>query len=64
LLSAYALTGRQDETRTALNEFKSGFAKHASLERIREIYNEEAYNTGFRTSLEELYNGLRLAGVQ
>jgi adenylate cyclase len=64
LLSAYALTGRQDETRTALNEFKSGFAKHANLERIREIYNEEAYNTGFRTSLEELYNGLRLAGVQ
>jgi TolB-like protein/cytochrome c-type biogenesis protein CcmH/NrfG len=64
LLSAYALTGRQDETRTALNEFKSGFAKHANLERIREVYNEEAYNTGFRTSLEELYNGLRLAGVQ
>jgi adenylate cyclase len=64
LLSAYALTGRQDETRAALNEFKSGFAKHANLERIREIYNEEAYNTGFRTSLEELYNGLRLAGVQ
>jgi adenylate cyclase len=64
LLSAYALTGRQDETRTALSEFRNGFSKYANLQRIREVYNEEAYNLGFRTSIEELYNGLRLAGLQ
>ena len=64
LLSAYALTGRQDETRTALSEFKGQFSKYANLDRIREIYNEQAYNAGFRASIEELYSGLRLAGVQ
>ena len=63
LVSAYALTGRQDETRTALSEFMNGFSKYANLQRIREVYNEEAYNAGFRASIEELYDGLRLAGL-
>jgi tetratricopeptide (TPR) repeat protein len=64
LLSAYALTGRQDETRAALSEFKGQFSKYANLSRIREVYNEGAYNTAYRTSLEPLYRGLQLAGVQ
>ena len=64
LLSAYALTGRQDETRTALSEFKGQFSKYANLNRIREVYNEGAYNAAYRTSLEPFYRGLQLAGVQ
>jgi hypothetical protein len=63
LLSAYALTGRQVETDTALSEFMTRFSRYANLERIREIYDEEAYDPVFRTGLEELYKGLRLAGV-
>jgi adenylate cyclase len=64
LLSAYALTGRQDEARTALSEFQGQFSKYANLDRIREVYNEGAYNAIYRTSLEAFYQGLQLAGVQ
>ena len=64
LLSAYALTGRQDETRTALGEFQGQFSKYANLNRIKEVYNEGAYNAAYRTSLEAFYRGLQLAGVQ
>jgi hypothetical protein len=64
LLSAYALTGRQDETRTALSELQGQFSKYANLDRIREVYNDGAYNAVYRTSLEAFYRDLQLAGVQ
>jgi TolB-like protein/Tfp pilus assembly protein PilF len=57
LISSYALTGRheQSEARAALTDFNSGFSKYNNLERISEVYNEEAYsNKDFRASLREL----------
>jgi tetratricopeptide (TPR) repeat protein len=65
LISSYALTGRHErsEARAALTDFNSGFSKYNNLERISEVYNEEAYsNKDFRASLQELYRGLRQAG--
>ena len=66
LLSAYALAGRhqQPETVAALSEYNGKFSGH-SVQYISDVYSKEVYNNeDFRLSLEELYKGLRLAGMQ
>jgi adenylate cyclase len=67
LLSAYALTGRQEqpETRAALNEFNALFSGY-TVQRIRDLYEKERLrpDPGIQASIQELYKGLQLAGVQ
>jgi class 3 adenylate cyclase/TolB-like protein/cytochrome c-type biogenesis protein CcmH/NrfG len=66
LLAAYALTGRHQATEgvEALNDYKSSFSQY-TLQRIAEIYEKEFPHTdpGVQASIEELYRGLRTAGV-
>jgi adenylate cyclase len=66
LLSAYALTGRhvQPDARAALGEYNAGFSGY-TVQRIRDMYGEEFPHPypGMQASIQELYKGLRLAGV-
>lgn len=66
LLAAYALTGRHQgaEALAASNDYKSGFAGY-NVERIRNLYATEFPHPdpGMQASIQELYEGLRLAGV-
>jgi tetratricopeptide (TPR) repeat protein len=66
LLSAYALAGRhkQPEGITALSEFNTLFTEY-TVHQISDIYVKEMPHTdvNMQASLEELYKGLRLAGV-
>jgi tetratricopeptide (TPR) repeat protein len=67
LLAAYALTGRHQgpEGVAASNDYKSGFDQY-SVQRIRDMYEKELPHTdpGVQASIQELYKGLQLAGVQ
>jgi TolB-like protein/Tfp pilus assembly protein PilF len=66
LLSAYALTGRHQESEglAALGEYNAEFAGY-TVERISELYAKELPPSDPRVqaSIQELYKGLRLAGV-
>ena len=66
LLAAYALTGRhaQPEGVAALSDYKGAFGGY-TVQRIRDLYEKELPHTdsGVHASIQELYNGLRLAGV-
>ena len=67
LLSAYAHTKRheQPEARTALGEYKSVFGAY-TVQRIRDLYEKELPHTDpdAQASIQELYQGLKTAGVQ
>jgi adenylate cyclase len=67
LLAAYALTGQHQrpEGVAALNEYKDSFSQY-TLQRIADIYEKEFPHTdpNVQASIQELYKGLRLAGVQ
>jgi adenylate cyclase len=67
LLSAYAHTKRHDqpEARTALGEYNNVFAGY-TVQRIRDLYEKELPHTdpGVQASIQELYQGLKIAGVQ
>ena len=66
LLAAYALTGRhaQPEGVAALSDYKGAFGGY-TVQRIRDLYEKELPHTdpSVHASIQELYNGLRLAGV-
>jgi adenylate cyclase len=63
LVSAYKLAGNDQEASAALNEFNNRFNGY-DLAHITSIYNNDSYQDGaFRASLQELYKGLRLAGM-
>lgn len=66
LLSAYALTGRheQPEARTAVSDYNSVFSGH-TVQHITDMYEKELPHPdpGMQASIQELYKGLRLAGV-
>ena len=67
LLAAYALTGRhqQPEGATALSDYQAAFAGY-NVQRIRDMYATELPHPdpGMQASIQELYRGLQLAGVQ
>jgi tetratricopeptide (TPR) repeat protein len=68
LISAYALTGRleQHEAQAALTEYRENFWDKWRLEpAISGYYAKEIPNQhpDFHASIEELYKGLRLAGI-
>jgi TolB-like protein/Tfp pilus assembly protein PilF len=66
LISAYALAGRlgQKEARTAVNEYREKF-KNWPLEKIKDWFAklEPDPPPGFAATLQDLYNGLEMAGV-
>jgi hypothetical protein len=66
LLAAYALTGRhqQPEAVAALTDYNAGFGGY-TLQRINNLYQNELPqpDPGMQASIQELYRGLRLAGV-
>lgn len=66
LLAAYALTGRhqQSEGIAAATEYKNGFSQH-TIQSIGDMYANELPHPdpGMQASIQELYRGLRLAGV-
>jgi class 3 adenylate cyclase/TolB-like protein len=66
LLAAYALTGQHQnpEGLAALTEYNSSFSQY-TLQRLAEIYEKEFPHTdpNVQASIQELYRGLRLAGV-
>jgi adenylate cyclase len=66
LLAAYALAGRhyQPEGITASNDYKGLFSEY-TVQRIRNMYETELpqRDPGMLASIQELCNGLRLAGV-
>jgi len=66
LLAAYALTGRhqQPESVSALADFNTGFSGY-TVQRINNLYQTELPHPdpGMQASIQELYRGLRLAGV-
>ena len=66
LLAAYAHTGghQQAEGIAALGDYINVFNGY-TVQRIREMYEKELPHTdaAMQTSIQELYNGLRLAGV-
>jgi TolB-like protein len=66
LLAAYALTGQhqQPEGVAALSAYKSSFSEY-TLQHIADLYEKEFPHTdaGVQASIQELYKGLRLAGV-
>ena len=67
LIGAYALTGRHDqpEARTALSEFNETFSGY-TVQRIKDLYEKERVrpDPGIQASIQQLYKGLQLAGVQ
>lgn len=67
LVAAYALTDRhqQPEGVAASNEYKAAFAAY-NVQRIRDLYATELPHPepGMQASIQELYKGLQLAGVQ
>jgi adenylate cyclase len=67
LLAAYALTGRhsQPEGVAALTDYNAGFSGY-TVQRIRDLYANELPHPdpGMQASIQELYRGLQLAGVQ
>jgi adenylate cyclase len=67
LISAYALTGRlqEDDAQAALSEYRAKFSNWPLQPRILDYYAKEIPNhhPAFHATLEELYKGLRLAGV-
>ena len=66
LLAAYAHTGRHQgpEGIAASNDYKGAFAGY-NVQRIRDLYATELPHPdpGMQASIQELYNGLQLAGV-
>jgi adenylate cyclase len=66
LLAAYALTGQhqQPEGVVALSEYNGSFSQY-TLQRISDMYEKEFPHTdpGVQASIQELYKGLRTAGV-
>ena len=66
LLAAYALTGRhsQPEGAAALTDYNAGFSGY-TIERISGLYASELPHPdpGMKASIQELYRGLRTAGV-
>jgi adenylate cyclase len=67
LLAAYAHAGRHElpEGRAALSDYNGEFSGY-TVQRIRDIYEKELPHTdpGVQASLQALYKGLQLAGVQ
>jgi adenylate cyclase len=66
LLAAYAHTGRhqQPEGVAALTDYKGAFGDY-TVQRITDLYEREFLHTDsdMQASIQELYKGLRLAGV-
>jgi hypothetical protein len=64
LISAYALTGRQQEAQAALSDYREKF-KNWRLADIRDWFDKTFPNPspGFAATLQELYNGLQIAGL-
>jgi adenylate cyclase len=66
LLAAYALTGRheQPEARTTASDYNSAFSRH-TVQYITNLYQRDLPHPdpGMQASIQELYRGLRLAGV-
>ncbi len=66
LISAYGLTGRlgHHEAQTALSEYREKF-KNWPVPKIRDWYvkTEPNLNPGFEATLQELFNGLQMAGL-
>jgi adenylate cyclase len=66
LLSTYALTGRHEQpgARNAVSDYNSVFSGH-TVQHITEMYEKEFPHPdpGMQASIQELYTGLRLAGV-
>jgi len=66
LLAAYAHTGRHQHAEgiAALGDYNNVFNGY-TVQRIRDMYEKELPHTdaAMQTSIQELYNGLRLAGV-
>jgi tetratricopeptide (TPR) repeat protein len=66
LVAAYAHTGRHQKPEgvTALGDFNNAFNGY-TVQRIRHMYEKELPHTDpdMQASIQELYSGLRLAGV-
>ena len=66
LVAAYALTDRhqQPEGTAALTAYRGAFGGY-TVDRIRQLYRQELPHPdpGMQASIQQLYNGLRLAGV-
>lgn len=66
LLSAFALTGRreQPEARAALSDYNGSFSAN-TVQRITDLYEKELPHSdpSVQASIQELYRGLRTAGV-
>ena len=66
LVSAFALAGRheQPEARAALGDYNGSFSGY-TLQRITDLYEKELPHPdpGMQASIQELYRGLRTAGV-
>jgi hypothetical protein len=63
LISAYSLTGRDEEARAALVDFKQNYPTY-TLPRITEVYTEERQFYTIRAATERLFEGLKKAGLQ
>jgi adenylate cyclase len=65
LVSAYALTGNRDEAAAALKDFDNALPGY-NLARIQDIYLREIPNNDptFQKTLQDLYRGLRQAGMK
>ena len=65
LVSALALTGNRDEAAATLKDFDNALPGY-NLARIQDIYLKEIPNTNpkFQQTLQELYRGLREAGMK
>ena len=68
LVGAYALVGRQDqpEARTALSEFNEAFNADIRFSGLEDLYEKERVrpDPGIQASIQQLYKGLQLAGLQ
>jgi adenylate cyclase len=65
LAAAHALSGRDEDARLALREFKQKFKTRYSLDGVAQYYKEEQYqNPTLKAASDEMLKGLRKAGLK